>query len=94
LSVKAITKSATEISGWLPDRFPLDNLRERWYPIRTGGWIQFPVFFSDIESMEVTKVEETVQPAEQKQNVPVAKREYGKPQLMVYEDLQTVTGVS
>jgi hypothetical protein len=42
----------------------------------------------------VTKVEETVQTAEQEQNVSVPKREYRKPQLTVHEDLKTVTGVS
>jgi hypothetical protein len=38
------------------------------------------------------KVKQTVRTVEGGQNAPVAKKEYGKPQLTVYEDLKTVTG--
>jgi hypothetical protein len=75
-----------------PVRFLLDNLRAGWYLIGTGKWIGFLVLFSGTDHTGVVNMKQTVRTVEEEQNSPVAKKEYGKPQLTVYEDLKTVTG--
>jgi hypothetical protein len=50
----------------------------------------FPTF-SGIEDTGVVNMKETVRTVEEEQIASVVKKEYGRPQLTVYEDLKTVT---